>query len=311
MDNKILIRGTGALANLFAARLAAAGLQVYMLGTWKDGIEKLSSHGVRLVEADGKEIVFSVTASHNPKAFENFQYALVLVKSWQTNLAARQISVCLSKDGLALSLQNGIGNLEKLSQIIGADRTAAGVTTTGATLLAPGLVRAGGDGIIYVNENHRLSKLIDWFEKAGFNVEIIKDINVLLWRKLIINAAINPLAALIRVPNGELINRKSAKELLISAIQETIKVAQAKGIQFQDFDPIDAALDTAQRTAANRSSMLQDVERGAPTEIDAICGEIVKAGEQTGIPTPINRTLWQLISALHKKPKRKISNRMN
>ena len=300
-NNNILIRGTGALACLFAARLAAIGIQVNMLGTWVDGLDALSRYGVRLVEPDGKIRTYLITASSNPKDFANTRFALVLVKSWQTDQAARQLSECLSEDGLALSLQNGIGNLEKLSQVLGEERVSLGVTTVGATLIAPARVHAGGEGKVFVTEAPRISVYADMLRKAGFEIVWKKDTTALIWSKLIINAAINPLAALIKVPNGELLKRKSAKKLLISTAQEVARVIEAQGIQISYSDPVAETLNTALRTAKNRSSMLQDIERGAPTEIDAICGEIVKAGEQTGVPTPINRTLWQLVLALKKE----------
>jgi 2-dehydropantoate 2-reductase len=100
------------------------------------------------------------------------------------------------------------------------------------------------------------------------------------------------------VPNGELLARNPARSLLQATAREAAGVATAKGIRLPYPDPVVAVETIARRTGSNRSSMLQDVERGAPTEIDAICGAIVQTGEQTGIPTPINRTLWQLVSAL-------------
>ena len=115
-----------------------------------------------------------------------------------------------------------------------------------------------------------------------------------------VNAAINPLTALLRVPNGELPARPAARTLLGAAAQEAATVAEALGRRLTYSDPVATAEAVARRTALNHSSMFQDVSRGALTEIDAICGAIVAAGEGCGIPTPVNRTLWLLITALHK-----------
>jgi 2-dehydropantoate 2-reductase len=119
-----------------------------------------------------------------------------------------------------------------------------------------------------------------------------------VWGKLAINAAINPLTALLQVPNGELLERPTAQALMGSAAAEVAAVAAARGVQLPYADPPAAAQEVARRTAANYSSMLRDIQRGAPTEIDAICGAIVRAGEQAQVPTPVNRTLWQLVKAL-------------
>ncbi|MBN1145811.1 MAG: 2-dehydropantoate 2-reductase [Anaerolineales bacterium] len=296
--NSLLIVGTGAMACLFAARLSAARVRVIMLGAWAEGLQTLRQHGVRLVEADGQERVYAVQATHDPKACRGVRHALVLVKSWQTPRAAAQLAECLAADGLALSLQNGIGNTEQLARALGAKRVALGVTTLGATLLGPGRVRPAGEGIISLSAHPRLAALSNVFRSAGFVIENAPDASALLWGKLVINAAINPLTALLGVPNGELLNRSPARALLQATAREAAAVAVAQGIRLPYPDPVVAAENIARRTADNHSSMLQDVQRGAPTEIDAICGAIVRAGEQTGVPTPINRTLLLLVGAL-------------
>ena len=303
-DSRILILGTGAMACLFAARLAASGAQVAMLGSWPEGLQALQQHGVRLkvpglVVGGEREKHFPVQAISDPQTCRGVQLCLVLVKAWQTPRAAQQLGECLAQDGVALSLQNGAGNLETLQSVLGAPRAAFGVTTIGATLLGPGQVRQAGEGAISLSAHPRLSELAAWLQKAGFAVEQVADARALLWGKLVINAAINPLTALLRVPNGALLERSAARQLLQAAAQEAAAVAAAQGLTLPYADPIAAAEAVARRTAANRSSMLQDVLRGAPTEIDAICGAIVQAGEKTGVPTPVNRMLWQLIQAIN------------
>jgi 2-dehydropantoate 2-reductase len=296
--NSLLIIGTGAMACLFAARLSAAKVRVIMLGTWDEGLKALNQEGVRLVSADGSEQCYSVMATQDPEDCIGVPYALVLVKSWQTPRAAKQLAECLAADGLAMSLQNGLGNREQLVQALGAKRVVLGVTTIGATLLGPGRVYQAGEGVISLGAHANLGILSNLFRAAGFVIENAPDANALLWGKLVINAAINPLTAILGVPNGELLNRSTARALLQATAREVAAVAVAQGIRLPYPDPVVAAENIARRTAENHSSMLQDVQRGVPTEIDAICGAVVQAGEQTGVPTPINRTLMQLIKAL-------------
>ena len=294
----ILIVGTGALATLFAARLCAAGETVAMLGTWRAGLEALQREGARLVNAEGIEKTFRLHATDDPSECQRARFALVLVKSWQTERAAAQLAECLATDGLAVTLQNGLGNREILAQTLGLPRVALGVTTTGATLLAPGLARAGGEGVISIESHPRLSPLDEKLRAAGFTVHVVEDAQSLLWGKLVINAAINPLTALLHVPNGELLNRLAARSLMRDLASEAAAVAAAQGVKLPFGDPAAAAEQVAQRTGSNRSSMLQDVERGAPTEIDAICGAILRAGEAYGVPTPITQVCWRLVKAL-------------
>ncbi len=296
--NNILIAGTGALATLFAARLSQTGQHVSMLGTWKDGLDALRNNGARLVDAQGNEHQYRVHATDDPRECAGAKHALVLVKAWQTERVALQLKECLADDGLVVTLQNGLGNRETLAQRLGLSRVALGTTTTGATLLGPGLARAGGEGIISIERNQALGPVEAALKSAEFNVHIVEDAQSLVWGKLVINAAINPLTALLRVPNGTLLERASAREMMGALANETAQVARAEKISLPFADPIRAAEEVARKTGANHSSMLQDVLRAAPTEIDAICGAVVKTAQKHQIDTPANWACWQLVKAL-------------
>jgi len=172
------------------------------------------------------------------------------------------------------------------------------VTTIGATLLGPGRVRPGGEGAITLGAHPGAGQFQTLLEKAGFAVTVADDLSALLWGKLVINTAINPLTALLGISNGELLTRPAARQLMADLAHEAAAVAAALGVQLPYEDPVAAAEDVARRTAPNHSSMLQDVQRGAPTEIDAICGAVTHHGEQVGIPTPVNRVMLLAIKAL-------------
>ncbi len=298
IDSNVLIVGTGALANLFGARLSASGISVAMLGTWAEGLAALQRDGVQLEDAGGALSSYPVKATDDPRDCTGASLALVLVKAWQTERAAGQLAECLSPESIALSLQNGLGNREILAKYLGDQRVGLGVTTTGATLLGPGRVRPGGEGIISLGSHPRLGPLVGILEQAGFKIEITSDLDALIWGKLLINAAINPLTALLRVPNGELLARPSARALMSKTACEVSDVASAQGVRLPFDAPVSAAENVARRTAGNRSSMLQDVSRGAPTEIDAICGAVVKSGRKYNVDTPVNRSLWLLVKSM-------------
>ena len=298
MTQPVLIVGTGALATLFAARLSSAGAGVSMLGTWKNGLDALRENGARLIEADGTMRAHPVTVTNDPGDCRGASLALVLVKARQTERAAGQLADCLAKDGLALTLQNGLGNFETLSRRLGKPRVALGVTTTGATLLGPGLARLGGEGVVSIEKHPRLTPLEGLLPKAGFKVQWVEDARALAWGKLVINAAINPLTALLRVPNGQLLERPAARTVMASLAREAARVANSQGVRLPFKDPVGAAEDVVRKTAANQSSMLQDVKRGAPTEIDSICGVVVREGQQHGVPTPVNWAVWNLVRAV-------------
>jgi len=297
-NEPVLIVGTGALACLFAARLAAAGNHVRMLGTWPEGLTALTKLGVTLVQEDGSLHSYPVKASVNPSDFAGVQHALVLVKSWQTDRAAGQLFDCLTADGVALTLQNGLGNREKLVAKLGTERVAFGITTTGATLLSPGQVRPGGEGKITVANHARIAPLAELLSGAGFQIVTAENVDTLAWGKLVVNAAINPLTALLGVTNGEILKRPAARELNSKLANEVAAVAAKKNIPLPFDDVVKAVEDVIERTADNQSSMLQDVRRGAQTEIDAINGAVVEAGREVGVPTLVTEIMWKLVSAL-------------
>ena len=296
-QDSILLIGTGALATLFAARLSEAGHSVHMLGTWKHGLDALNQNGARIVDADGNERAYKVHATDDPREVGGAKFALVLVKSWQTERAARQLKESLAENGLAVTLQNGLGNRETLIHDLGPARVALGITTTGATLLEPGLVRAGGEGIISIERHQALGPLEAVLRSSNFNLKIVDDAQSLIWGKLVINAAINPLTALLSVSNGELLEHPNIRKVMASLASETATVAAAEYVHLPFSNPVSAVEDVARKTASNHSSMLQDIRRGAPTEIDAICGAVTRRAEFHGMAVPYNRACWMMVRA--------------
>jgi len=296
MVTEILIVGTGAMALLFGGYLAAAGIKISLLGTWQDGINAIRKSGVRIRTSTG-EVSYPVFVTDDPRDIKKSLISLVLVKSWQTERAAQQIKDLICPDSIALSLQNGLGNLAVLEAALGEEHTALGVTTYGATLVEPGVVQPGGEGVITLGTHPRLRELYTIFQDAGLSVEETTDLPSLLWSKLVINAGINPLSAILGVKNGELLESKAARRIMSYAAEETAFVALEKGIQLVYENPVLAVEEVAVATAGNMSSMLQDIKRGAPTEIDSICGAIVREGQKVNVPTPVNEFLLNLIQS--------------
>ena len=283
---------------LLAAYLEAV-TEVVMVGRWPAQLAALQAQGLTLRHPDGRITHHAVRAAIDPTAAQGAAAALVLVKSGRTAQAARDAARCLAPDGLALTLQNGLGNLEQLTAVLGPRRAALGSTSQGAMLVAPGDARHAGHGPTYLARTpetaERLANLAALFQQAGLETHLVDDAAGLVWGKLAVNAAINPLTALLRVPNGFLAGHDGARALMGQAAAEVAAVAQAQGIALPYPDAAARALAVAQATAANHSSMLQDVLRGAPTEIEAICGAVVDYGARLGVPTPLNRALLALV----------------
>ncbi len=292
----VTIVGTGALATLFAARLGAA-MPVAILGSWCEALEALSRDGAWLEESGGTR-VSRVTASSEPAAAVVSAVAFILVKSRRTPEAARMLGAFLAPDGIAVSLQNGLGNLETLAEAVGAARVVAGSAQVGATLLGPGRVRHAGGNRIRLEDHPRAEEVARLLTAGGFEVEIGGTAASLLWEKLAATAPLLPLTALLGVVNGEVLARPSAAALLAAAAAEVHAVATACGIALPAGPPEAAARRVAEATASNVSSMLADVRRGVPTEVDRINGAVVRAARSVGIPAPVNETLGRAVAAL-------------
>ena len=290
---RVLVLGTGAIGSLLAARLARAGAaDVTIAGTWAEALETIRRDGITVKDDTGRWSARVATAGLAEVGAGQADFILVLVKSPRTAAVAETAARALAPGGMIVTLQNGLGNREVLAAVAGADRVAIGVTTLGATLLGPGRVRAAPGGIVIgATDAGPLVRLAHALQAAGMETETMPDIGRLVWRKLAASCSINPVAALLGVANGVLVSTAEGRERLTAAAREVGDVAAAKGIDLQE-DAVALALTVASRTAGNRCSMLQDLDRGAPTEIDALCGAIVAEGRAVGVPTPVNAALW-------------------
>ncbi len=296
----VLVLGTGAMGSLLAARLARTGrAAVTVAGTWNAALERIDRRGITLDEGTTSWSV-PVATGRLTERLGPVELVLVLVKSPRTAEVAPIAAGAVVPDGVILTLQNGLGNAAILARVAGSDRVAAGVTAIGATLTGPGQVRSGGAGLTVLGARMPSDEIVEHtaalFRDAGLETDVTADIERLMWRKLAVNCAINPLSALLAVPNGALLHRPEPRATLVAAAREVGAVAAAKGID-PGADPAELAVEVARQTATNRSSMLQDVERGVPTEIDAINGAVVREGRRLGVPTPVNEALWHHVRA--------------
>ena len=302
---KIVIIGAGAMGGLFAARLAAAGEDVSVVDVWAEHVEAIRTQGLILETGEGVIKALPAAASRSEDLAVAADLVIILVKSAMTAAAARSAQELLSPAGRVLTLQNGLGNAETIAAVVGAEKVLAGTTAQGATLLGPGRIRHGGRGDTHIG---RLAGPADDFcreaaailTRAGIPAFAEDAVQSLIWGKLVINAGINALTALLRYGNGQLNDHEETRELVKLAVAEAVQVAAAAKIPLPYGDAVEKVLAVAAATATNRSSMLQDILHGRVTEIDAINGALVREGLRLAVPTPVNRTLTLLIQALEK-----------
>lgn len=292
-EGRVAIFGTGALACLFGARLARAHVDVTLVGTWQEALRAIAAHGVH-VEDGPASWSAPVSTVHVGQSVPPADLVLVLVKSHRTRAVAAHAAALVSPGGLLVTLQNGLGNREALADALGSERVAAGVVTLGATLLAPGRVRAHPGQVLLdaaPATRDAVARFAARLRQSGFPADLVPDFEPVVWRKLAVNCAINPLTALRSVTNGELLLRAEDRDLLERAAREVAEVAEARGVRLEA-DAALLALDVARQTSGNRSSMLQDVARGVPTEIEALNGAVVREARRFGVSTPVNDWLY-------------------
>lgn len=292
---RIGIFGSGAMGCLFSSALYQQA-DIVQIGHWPEQMAKLARDGLKIIHKDGRAEHIKYPTSRTPASIPAVDLAIILVKSWQTNSAAAGAAQCLKSNGKIITLQNGLGNQALLAAVFGADRALLGTTSQGASIVAPGILQRGGSGPTYLGTNQAASQIIqrltELLTAVGFPTTISPDIEGLSWGKVIINCSINPLTALLQKPNGFLIEDPDLKMLMMAVANETAAVAKAAGISLPYTDPALAAVQVARATASNLSSMLQDVQRNAPTEIEAICGQVIKHGQTYQVPTPLNQRLY-------------------
>lgn len=300
---KIAVIGPGAVGCLLAVSLAEAGEDVHLVDYRPERVVLLREQGIRLKTPGGVSRLIPVPC-WLPGDVGPCGLAVMAVKAHQTRAAAQSLPLLLAPGGLALSLQNGLGNLEEMARVVGPELLLAGITFLGVTRQAEGQILYAGQGEVLIGAPPastvpvpEIEAVAALFQRAGFKCRAAADIQTLIWDKLMINTGINPLTALLRVPNGALPELPEAWALAVAAATEVRDVARAQGLAVTG-DPEERLLQVCQATARNRSSMLQDVLAGRPTEIESLNAQVAARGQALGVPTPINDLLTGLIRAL-------------
>ena len=300
---RIVVVGPGAIGCLFAASLARAGLDVLLLDKDPARAALIAGRGVT-VEATPVAWHAAVPATASHAGIAPADILCVCVKAYDTAEAVRHALPLIGPRTVVVSLQNGLDNATVIASSVRAERVLCAVTAHGATRLEPGRVRHAGSGTTLVgawrpgDEPHALAaRFAGILTKAGLAAEATRHTAGLLWSKLAINAAINPVTALWDVPNGALLERPELMELAVQAAGEAERVARAAGITLLFRDAAAEVRGVCRDTAENLSSMLQDVRRGRRTEIDAINGAVVREARTLGVPAPVNEMLVRRVTS--------------
>lgn len=307
-DPRILIAGCGAIGSAFACLLRKAEHNVTLLGReWH--LTAIRSGGLRMDGiwgnhiAGGFDLAANVSQLHGP-----YDLAIIAVKSYDTAQIAESLRSLIADDGVLVSAQNGLGNIEAIAQIFGPERSVGANVLVGATIPEPGRVTITVQaapiilGPLEVSDCVTMEIIHSWaraFRKAEIPCETTVEILSHLWAKVFYNAPLNALGALLQVHYGVLGEAPELRAIMDRVIDEAFRVAEMKGLELlwktaDEYREIFYG-HLVPSTYNHHSSMLQDLQRGRRTEIDAINGQIWRYGRSAGIPTPFNEILTRLM----------------
>ena len=298
---RVAVVGAGAVGGYFGGMLARTGARVTLIGrpghvdVWKrDGLFLESIHFQEHI---------AVEASTDIAASADAELVLFCVKSPDTEETARQLSRHVRRDAMIVSLQNGVDNVERIRAAAALDPIAA-VVYVASSMSAPGHVKHAGRGDLVIGDfpgrsgtarDETIAVVSKWFETAGVPCRVSQHIDADLWTKLIVNAALNAISAVVQVPYGAIAATAESRETVRDLVNECVAVARADGVPMPDVDFVEMVLRFAQDNGHVHSSTARDLARGARTEIDALNGYVVRRGTSRGVPTPVNQSLIALV----------------
>ncbi|MFW5866209.1 MAG: ketopantoate reductase family protein [Armatimonadota bacterium] len=293
----VLVVGPGAMGCLKAAMLAEAGIKTGLLDHRPDRAARINERGI-ILEREGEQVTVRVPCSADAADFAPARLSLILVKAYDTEEATRHALPAIGDDGGVLTLQNGLGNYERISEIVPQARVTAGTSTFGATLVDEGHVREAGHGFVQLGSptgnTRRAREAAKYLKSAGIQTQPASSVDDVLWAKATVNAAINPLTALTGLRNGMLVEIDVLRKLLNAVTVEVAEIARMCGI-FMREGIVEMVEGICRETGENRSSMLQDISAGRRTEIEYINGEIARRAEERGLEAPLCRMLTALV----------------
>jgi len=291
-SKSIVIVGPGAMGCLFAGLIFKGGYSACLLDKTPARARIINKAGVRIDLAKPIHVPVTTNLEHIGKA----QVVIICVKAYDTATAVRQVLPAIGPETIVVSMQNGLGNTDAIKKSVPSKQLVFGITSHGATTIGIGRIAHAGTGHTHLAACHPTGRQKAVFvagilNRSGIKTLVSSNATGMIWSKAIINSAINPLAAILNVPNGGLLLNSEARQTMRTAAKEAAAVARAKGIKLMYRDEVRAVESTCRATAQNLSSMLQDIRNHRRTELGAITGAIVREASRVGIDVPVSRML--------------------
>ncbi len=295
---QFVVIGAGNIGCIYGASLARVGEPVALFDVWEEHIQHIRGNGLKIDGLSGA-YTLQVHAAADPADVPKADVALISVNSYSTPKAADVARTVLKDSGCALTLQNGLGNVEVLTEVLGAGRVLAGLSFHSGDLRGLGHVTHTNQGPTYLGEldksrSARLAALADVMDRAGMNPVVVDDIIAVIWGKFVHNCAINAVCAITGLRPGHIRAVPELDEFQTHIIDETLALVRAKGVKVPDEDPFETIKAYCSKKF-HRVSMLQHLERGRATEIDALNGYVARESRKLGLAAPYSEALTMLI----------------
>ena len=302
---RICFIGAGALGSTIGGTLARRGADVWLIDPFQEHANAINEHGLRMLEGGAETVVRVTACTAASDVGVVADLVIILVKSYHTRDAVRAAAAIIGPQTVVMSLQNGLGHEDILSEEVGRDRVMAGKTYVGGVLLGPGRVRSGvlGKETIIGELDGRLTeraqRIAETFTRAGIITQLSDNIMGTMWDKLFINVAGGGITAITGLTYGGLYSLPVLEDCALGAISEGIAVAQAAGVKISITDPRQAwTMASAGLPPEFKTSMLQSMQSGGLTEVDYIHGSVVRWGTKLDVPTPVNSAIVALVKGL-------------
>jgi 2-dehydropantoate 2-reductase len=308
---KITVVGSGATGASYGGHLARSGHDVVLVDTWQDHVDAINRDGLRVDGVLGDHrIKLPASAASNGAAGGGAEVAIVFVDANNTAKAAETLAGLLAPDGFAITFQNGIGNVEKLQAALGPERVLGGSSMCSAAARAPGHVTLTHMGTTSLGEttgsdSPRVQAMLDALRTAGFEAEHEPNVMGLIWQKFVVNCATNAIAATTGLRGGEIARLPELDAFQDRVLEEIMAVTRAKDIRLPH-PHIAAKVKENCYKKFNKPSMLQHVEAGRRTEIEALNGALIREAQALRIPVPHNEALVALLKGRELHQQRRI-----
>ena len=306
---KIVIVGAGAIGRFFGGMLGSGGHEVVFVEKEPEVVKAINKNGIQFIKLGNEKSdaypAVQARATTEGDAIDACEMIILAVKGYTTAAAVRSVSHLVNSRAPILTIQTGLGNIETMAEIVDKEDILGGVTFHGATSLHGSKVRHAGLGKTLIGELHggsteRVELVQGAFEESGIQTTVSANIVGHIWAKALVYSAINPLTAILRLKNGQMVEKMESIALAKRLIDEGKLVANAYAVQLPQDDLYDWLLEVCRNTAENLSPMLQDILNNRPNEIEALNGAIYSMGKRKGIAAPIHQTMTDLIRLLEK-----------